>query len=137
MKLRLTIWAATIFLLVLIIIQNREFYLSEQTMTLNLLFIRIDNFTIANLTHVLVYLVAGLGLACISLYQERYRLRRQVKQANTAFHSCARQVSELETPDAPQPGNRLRQLLGRFRRRKEPAREVIAVREISNRQDPS
>lgn len=94
MKIRLTIWTIVISVIALFFYQNREFYLGEQTLSLNLFFTQWDSPPVAHATQVLIAFLAGLLLASISLYHERFKMRRQLKKLTIAFQSCAQQVTD-------------------------------------------
>ena len=45
-------------------------------------------------------------------------MRREMKNLNTAFHSCAAQVTKMEPTECPQPKKRFFKLPGKFSRNK-------------------
>lgn len=96
MKLRLIMWITVITAMALIIFQNRDYYLSEHALSLNLIFTKVEIPPIFNVTQLLLFFLAGVLLACASLYYERFKLHRQIKKLNTAFQSCAEQVTEMK-----------------------------------------
>jgi len=53
----------------LIIYQNRDFYLREQTLSLNLYVAEFGLPPLANVTQALLFFLAGIVLACVSLYR--------------------------------------------------------------------
>ncbi|WP_372682784.1 LapA family protein [Desulfosarcina sp.] len=118
MKLRLSMWTLIILTMALIIYQNREFYLSEQTLTLNLYVAQFGLPPLANVTQVLLFFLAGIVLACVSLYHERFKLRREIDNLNTAFQSCAQQVTSMKPEACAPPKNRIRNLMGRLNSKK-------------------
>jgi len=107
MKLRLSIWTLIIFSMALIIYQNREFYLSEQTLTLNLYVAHFGLPPLANVTQALLFFLAGIVLACVSLYHERFKLRREINNLNTAFQSCAQQVTSMKPAECSPRKNKI------------------------------
>ena len=125
MKLRLSIWTLIIFSMALIVYQNREFYLSEQTLTLNLYVAEFGLPPLANVTHALLFFLAGIVLSCVSLYHERFQLRREINHLNTAFQSCAQQVTSMK-PEACSPRkNKILKLMGKLKGKK-----VQTVKEV-------
>jgi len=85
MKTRLTIWIMILFGMVLIIYQNREFYLSEHTLSLDLYITAFRLPPLVNFTQTLLAFLAGVVLACVSLYHERIQMRREIKKLSTAL----------------------------------------------------
>ncbi len=118
MKLRLSIWTLIIFSMALIIYQNREFYLSEQTLTLNLYVAEFGLPPLANVTQALFFFLGGIVLACVSLYHERFQLRREIKNLNTAFHSCAQQVTSMKPEECSPRKNKIFNLMGKLKGKK-------------------
>lgn len=104
MKIRLTIWILVIAVIGILIYQNREFYLGEQILSLNLLVARWDTPPIAHATQVLLAFLAGMLLSSISLYHERIKMRRQLKKLTIAFQSCAQQVTEKTAAECSRSG---------------------------------
>ncbi len=94
MKIRIIIWAVVLAVIALLLHQNRDFYLGEQTLSLNLFFAHWETPPVTNATQVLLAFLAGLLLASISLYHERFKMRRQLKKLTIAFQSCAQQVTD-------------------------------------------
>ncbi|BBO68836.1 hypothetical protein DSCA_27660 [Desulfosarcina alkanivorans] len=103
MKTRMIIYTAVVFAMGLIFYQNREFYLSEQHLSLNLLFTESGRVSIANATQVLFFFLAGIVLASVSFYHDRLKMRREINNLKTAFQSCAAQVTEMKPAECPQP----------------------------------
>ncbi len=118
MKLRLSIWTLIIFSMALIVYQNREFYLSEQTLTLDLYVSQFGLPPLANVTQALLFFLAGILLACVSLYHERFQLRREIKNLNTAFQSCAQQVTSMKPEECSPRTHKLSKLMGKLRSKK-------------------
>lgn len=110
MKLRLTIWAAVIVALGLLMYQNREFYLSENRLIFDLYLIRWELPPLANASHALLFFLAGMVLAYASLYYERLRLLRRLKNLTTAYTACAQQVTDLKAVEVPSTGKRFEKL---------------------------
>ena len=128
MKLRLSIWTLIIFSMALIVYQNREFYLSEQTLTLNLYVVELGLPPLANVTQALLFFLAGIVLACVSLYHERFQLRREIKNLNTAFHSCAQQVTSMKPAACTPRKNKILNLMGKLNGKKVPTvRQIPAT----------
>lgn len=118
MKIRLTIWTVIIIAMAMIIYQNRDFYLVEQTLSLDFAFAKLEMPPLANATQVLLFFLAGIVLACVSLYHERFQLRREIKKLNLAFQSCAERVTTLKSTECTQPRKKLFRLPGKLRRNK-------------------
>jgi len=128
MKLRLSIWTLTIFTMALIVYQNREFYLSEQTLSLNLYVAEFGLPPLANVTQALLFFLAGMVLACVSLYHERFKLRREINNLNTAFQSCAQQVTSMKPGECSPRTNKLSNLMGKLRSKKvQPVKAISAT----------
>ena len=113
MKTRVTIYLLITFAMALIFYQNRDFYLSEHTISLNLFFTQFGMPPIANATQVLFFFLAGIVLTCVSFYHERFKMRREIKNLKTAFHSCAAQVTEMKPTECPRPIKKLFKLPGK------------------------
>ena len=118
MKLRLSIWTLIILTMTLIVYQNREFYLSEQTLTLNLYVAQFGLPPLANVTQALLFFLAGIVLACVSLYHERFQLRREIKNLNTAFQSCAQQVISMKPEEGSPRKKKIFNLMGKLKGKK-------------------
>lgn len=117
MKARLIIWGLVTTAFAVIVYQNQAYYLSKQTLTLNL-FTPIHIPPVTNMIHVLVYFLAGLLLASISLYRERYKLRRQIKKLDTAYSSCAVEVATIKTAKKAQAVPITSKWMHRFRKKR-------------------
>jgi len=117
MKFRLTIWAMALAVIALLLYQNRDFYMGEQILSLNLFFAHWETPPVAHATQVLIAFLAGLLLASISLYHERFRLRRQLKKQTVAFQSCAQQVTERTTAECSASGKKGFKLPGLLRKK--------------------
>lgn len=115
MKIRLTIWIMILFTMTLIIYQNREFYLSEHTLSLDLYITEFRVPPLANVTQTLLFFLVGILLACASLYHERFQMRREIKKLTTAFHSCAQQVTAMKTGECSPRKNRIFNLIGKLK----------------------
>jgi len=102
----------------LIIYQNREFYLREQTLTLNLYVAELGLPPLANVTQALLFFLAGIVLACVSLYHERFQLRQEIKNLNTAFQSCAQQVTSMKPGECAPRTHKLSNLMGKLKGKK-------------------
>ena len=118
MKIRLTVWTMTIFTMALIIYQNREFYFSEHSLSLNLVVADFGLPPLANVTQALLFFLAGIVLACVSLYHERFQLRREINNLNTAFQSCAQQVTSMKPEECSPRTHKLSNLMGKLKRKK-------------------
>lgn len=128
MKIRLIIWTMTIFTMALIVYQNREFYLREQTLSLNVYVAEFGMPPLANVTQTLLFFLAGIVLACVTLYHERFKLRGEIKKLNTAFHSCAQQVASMKPGECFPRKNKIVNLMGKLRSKKvRTAKEIPAI----------
>jgi len=125
MKIRLSVWTMTILTMALIIFQNREFYLREQTLSLDLYIAEFGLPPLANVTQALLFFLAGIVLACVSLYHERFKLRREIKNLDTAFHSCAQQVNSMKPGECSSHKNKLSNLMGKLKGKKAQRRQEI------------
>lgn len=129
MKLRLIMWITVITAMAIIIIQNRDYYLSEHTLSLNLIFTRVEIPPIFNVTQLLLFFLAGILLACASLYHERFKLHRQIKKLNTAFQSCAKQVTEMKPEDPIRTRKSVFKLPQKWRRKTPKTQPVTEIAE--------
>ncbi len=128
MKLRLSIWTLIIFSMALIVYQNREFFFSEQTLSLNLYVAQFGLPPLANVTQALLFFLAGIVLACVSLYHERFQLRREIKNLNTAFQSCAQQVTSMKPEEDSPRKNKLSKRMGKLKGKKvQPVKAIPAT----------
>ena len=116
MKIRIIIWTVVLAVIALLLHQNRDFYMGEQTLSLNLFFAHWETPPVTNATQVLLAFLAGLVLASISLYHERFKMRRQLKKLTIAFQSCAQQVTDGAT-ECSASGSRLFKLPGILKKR--------------------
>lgn len=116
MKARLFVWGAVTAAFALIVYQNQEYYLSEQTLSLNLM-TPIDIPPMTNVIHALIFFLAGLFLASVSLYHERFKLRRRIKKLDTAFSSCAVEVAEIKSAERTPSSPKTSKLMDRFRKK--------------------
>lgn len=130
MKARLFIWGLVTIAIGLIVYQNQDFYFSEHRLSLNL-FTEFEIPPLANVIHALLYFLAGLLLASISLYHERFKLRRQIKKLDTAFNSCAIEVAEIKSAECPQPQEKRPNFFKRFRRKISESKPVPASVDVT------
>ena len=118
MKIRLSVWTMTIFTMALIIYQNREFYLREQTLSLNFYVAEFELPLLANATQALLFSLAGIVLACVSIYHEWFRQRRYMNNLNTACHSCVQQVASMKPGEYSPRKNKIFNLMGKLKSKK-------------------
>lgn len=125
----------------MILYQNREFYLNEQTLVLNFLFTKLEMPPMANATHVLLYFLAGMVLASVSFYRERFKLRREIKNLNVAFSSCAERVTAQKSIECNPPKQKFFKLTEKIsklrekrRSKKDAAGKAIAITDGSQPQ---
>jgi len=117
MKFRLTICTLVFAVIALLLYQNRDFYLGEHILSFNLLFAQWKSPPVAHATQVLLAFLAGLLLASISFFHERFIMRRQLKKLTIAFQSCAQQVTEKTTAECSVTGKKRFKLPGLLKKK--------------------
>ena len=121
MKIRLSIRMVIIFTMALIIYQNHDFYLDEQTLSLNFFSVKLEMPPFANATQILLCFSAGIILACASLYHDQIQLLRENKNFDAAFHSYANRVTTMKSTECTQPRKKLFKLTGKLRSKNDEA----------------
>ena len=117
MKFKLIMLAIVITVVGFIMLQNMDFYLSEETLTLNLYFAQVRLPAIPNITHFLVFFFTGILFASLSLSKDRVKSRKEIKKLSSAFNACAERVTSLKRNGKAKPERSLFRLPARFKKK--------------------
>ena len=112
MKFKLIILAIVISVMGFIMLQNTDFYLSEETLKLNFYFAQVRLPAIPNITQFLVFFFASLSLS-----KDRVKSRKEIKKLSTAFNTCVDRVTSLKRNEKAKPERSLFRLPARFKKK--------------------
>jgi hypothetical protein len=96
MKTKMVLWVMALGVIFLIMIQNWEFYMSKQTLSLDLYYTRIHFPELPVAVLFLLVFIFGVSVSSLSYYIDRFFIRRQMKKLNSALESCSQKSAQLE-----------------------------------------
>ena len=104
-KVKTAIWAIIIAFVVILVVQNKDFFLSKHLFKLDFFVYKpnIPEFEI--IWMFLAFFVAGLLLGTYFLVTDHFRLSKKVKGLNTQVGSQLQEITKLENQMKNAPGN--------------------------------
>lgn len=96
MKDKLFLWTLVAMVMGMVIYQNHDFYLSEETLNLNLYVAQVQLPAVPKASQFLFIFLAGILLASLSYLAERLRFKKEAKNWETAFRTCSARVVSMD-----------------------------------------
>ena len=98
-KLKVVFWVVIIGLLVIIFFQNQEFFLTQYSFQINLLFLKYQSPKVPSAVLFLAFFLVGLLIAYVFSLAERFRLKKTIKNLNATLDSQTKTLplAEQET----------------------------------------
>jgi hypothetical protein len=101
MKIKLALWVAAFSVLALVIIQNKEFFMSDQGLHLNLYFsqYQLPDWPVAVLF--LCVFIFGCLLTSLSVLGGRIKRTLCIKRLNKALAECSKKIADIQNVAGP------------------------------------
>jgi hypothetical protein len=96
-KFKIGIWAAILGFVVIVLYQNQDFFLTKQSLGINLLFSDYKLPAIYNLVLVFIFFIAGLLLGSYFYIVDRLRFNKRIKMLNAEKNSQRKEISALQS----------------------------------------
>ena len=95
-KVKTAIWAIIIAFVVILIVQNKDFFLSKHLFKLDFFIYKPDIPELEIIWMLIAFFLAGLLLGAYFLITDHYRLSKKVKGLNTQVSNQLHEITKLE-----------------------------------------
>jgi uncharacterized integral membrane protein len=100
-KIKLALWVAALAVLALMIIQNRDFFMSDPVLHLNLYF---SQYQLPEWPVAVIFLcvfIFGCLLTSLSVLGDRIKSGLRIKRLNKALDECSKKIADIQNVTGP------------------------------------